>query len=90
VSDKAARANKHVHVLRGLREKNCCLTRRVTAADDDNVFAFADLRLDESRAVINPRAFELCEVLEREAAISRARRNDHRFRGNARAVIDLD
>ncbi len=51
-------ANQHVDALRRLGEKHGGLPRGISAADDDDVLADAQLRLHRHRHVVHTRAFE--------------------------------
>ena len=58
LSARPCRPHEHVHVPRGLRQEHRRLPGRVAAADDDHLFAAAQLRFDERRAVVDAGAFE--------------------------------
>ena len=62
VSASPPRADEHVHAPRRLRQEHRRLAGGVAAADDDHLFAAAQLRLDEGRAVVDAGAFELRQV----------------------------
>ena len=51
-----------MHAPGRLREEHRRLAGRVAAADDDHLFAAAQLRLDERRAVVDAGALELRQV----------------------------
>ena len=60
-----------------LREVDRGLAGGVPAADDDDVGAGADARLEVGRGVVHARALEPLEVVDRETLVARARRDDH-------------
>ena len=71
-------AHEHVHALGRLRQEHRRLARGIAAADDDDLFAAAQLRLHERRPVVDAGAFELREIVERQPPVLRAGRDDHR------------
>ena len=72
----AADRDRHPAAL--LREVDRGLPGRVAAADHDHVGAAADPRFEIGRRVVHAGAFEPFEVVDREALVARARRDDHR------------
>ena len=82
-------SDQDVHVFSGLRQKHGCLTRGVPTADDDDFFVAAKLGLHGSRTVINACAFEAGKILQRQAPVLRAGRDDNGTSGDA-AVIEFD
>src|SRR5262245_60340054 len=61
---------------RALRQEHRRLPGRVSAADDDDLVADAQLRLDVRGGVVDAQALELAEVVELQLAILHARRDD--------------
>ena len=79
-----------MHGSRRLRQKDCRLSGGVSSSDDDYFFALAELRRDERRAIIDSRAFELLDVLQRQLPVLGAARDDHRASVNQRPIVDRD
>ena len=73
-----------------LREEHGGLAGGVASAHHDHLFAAAELRFDERRAVVDARAFELREVVDRQLAILGARRDDDGARRHRGPVVDRD
>src|SRR5260370_8274291 len=70
----------------GLRQKNGCLPCRVAAANNDDFIIRAQLRLYESSAIINSRAFKARQIFERKPAALSASADDHAPSGNPHAA----
>jgi hypothetical protein len=80
----------HVDVPRRLGEEHGSLPRCIAAANDANLFAGAQLRLDESGSVVDAGTFELRDILERKLAVFRTGRDDDRTREYLRTVVEID
>src|SRR5436190_3517520 len=87
---ESSRSDQHVNFSRCLRQEYRGLTGGVPAADDHDILARAELRLDEGRAVVHAGALELGNVVERQLSVLRTSGDDDGARRYVRPVVDLD
>ena len=80
----------HARGSRCLGEEDGRLAGRVSAADDDDLLAAAERRLDGRRAVVDAGALETRQVLDVELAVPRAGRDDDRPRGDLPVPLGPD
>src|SRR4051812_2775481 len=84
---KSARPNYHMDFARGLGEVHRGLSGGIAAANHDNLFVAAELRLDEGGAVVNAFALELREVGHTDLVVRSASRNYDGSRGDCAGAI---
>ena len=83
-------AHEYVDARGRLCQEHGCLARRISAADDHDLLAPAELRFHEGRGVVDAGAFELREVRDRGLAVLGAGRDDDRAGLYALAIPGLD
>src|SRR5215831_6439621 len=87
---QAVRSHQYVHLSSSLGQEHRGLSRRITAADDDDFFMATQLRFKESRPIIHAQAFEVRKVLDAWLVVLRSARDDDRLRGNRSSVIQIN
>lgn len=88
--NQAGAPDEDINVLRALAQKHSRLSCRISAADHDDFFIPAQLRLDEGGAVIDANALKARKALERQRAIPRSGGDNHRSCRDSGAVFQLD
>ena len=83
-------SDEHVNASGCGSEKDGSLSRRVAAADYDQVLALTHLRLDECRTVVHARTLKPQRLINRKPSILCAARHDDSSRSDMRAVVELD
>src|SRR4051812_42973389 len=79
-----------MHLAGGLREEHGSLACRVSSADDNNLLALAQLRLDIGCPVVNAVAFKLLEIGEARLVVLRSRSDDDGSRGQRLSAVEDD
>src|ERR1700692_1021585 len=72
------------------REKHDCLARRVAAANQRNVFAGAQARLNGGRPIGYSGAFKVLQIGDAGPAVTRTRGDDDRPRPNAAIAGEIE
>ena len=83
---EAAAADHHVHLARVAREKHRGLAGRIAAADQRDLLAGAQPRLDRRGPVPDAAAFEAVEIFDRRPAVARAAGDHDRLRAQRLAA----